>query len=107
MQPTNDSPPLNDKGIKRVQLIVGSLLYIGRSVKNKLLVALSAIGVQRAAATEETKDAIEQLLEYVTTYPDDGILFRKSGMILATHADAGFLNWSKARSRAGEHILLS
>ena len=28
-------------------------------------------------------------------------------MILAAHADAGFLNKSKARSRAGAHIFLS
>ena len=86
---------------------MGELLYIGRAVNNKLLVALSAIGFQQAAATEEMKDAIEQLLDYVATYPDDGILFRKSDMILAAHADAGFLNESKARSQAGAHIFLS
>ena len=76
---------------------MGALLYIGRAVNNKLLSALSAIGAQQAAATEETKDAIEQLLDYVATYPDDGVLFRKSDMILAAHADAGFLNESKSR----------
>ena len=65
---------------------------MGREVNNKLLVALSAIGSQKAAATEATSEAIEQLLYYVATYPNDGILFRKSDMILAAHADAGFLN---------------
>ena len=48
---------------------------MGISVNNKLLVALSAIGSQKSAATEETDDAIEQLLDYVATYPDNGILF--------------------------------
>ena len=43
----------------------------------------------------------------MATYPDDGIIFRKSDMILAAHADADFLNKSKARSRAGAHIFLS
>ena len=52
VQPTDTIPPLNDKGIKRVQGIVGALLYIGRSVNNKLLAALSAISAQQAAATE-------------------------------------------------------
>ena len=52
VQPTEDSPTLNDKGIKRVQGIVGALLYIGRAVNNKLLVALIAIGSQQSAATE-------------------------------------------------------
>ena len=54
MQPTDTSSPLKDKVIKRVQGIVGALLYVGRAVNNKLLVALSAIGAQQAAATEET-----------------------------------------------------
>ena len=51
VQPTDDSPNLNDKGIKIVQGIVGALLYIGRAVNNKLIVALSAIGSQQVAAT--------------------------------------------------------
>ena len=80
---------------------------MGRAVNNKLLVALSAIGAQQAAATENTAEAIEQLLDNVATYPNDGILFRKSDMILAAHADAGFLNESRARSRASAHIFLS
>ena len=49
VQPTDYSPPLNDKVIKRVQVIVGALLNIGLAVNNKLLVALSAIGAQQAA----------------------------------------------------------
>ena len=92
MQPTDTSPPLNEKGIKRVQGIVRDLLYVERAFNNKLLLALSTIGAQQAAAIEETTAAIEQLLDYVDTYPDDGILFRKGDMILEAHADAGFLN---------------
>ena len=65
---------------------------MGRAVNNKLLVALSAIGAQQEAVKEDTAAAIEQLLDYVATYPNDGILFRKSDMILAAHANAGFLN---------------
>ena len=80
------------EGIKIIQGIVGALIYVGGAVYNKLLVALGAIGAQQAAATEETTAEIEQLLDYVTTYPDDDILLRKSDMILAAHADAGFLN---------------
>ena len=107
MQPTDTSPPLNEKGIKRIQGIVGALLYVGRAFNNTLLVALSAIGAQQAAATENTAAEIEQLLDYVATYPNDGILFRKNDMILAAHADAGFLNVSRTRSRSGAHIFLS
>ena len=83
------------------------LIYVVRSVNNKLLVALIAIGAQQASATKETTAAIEQLLDYVATYPDDGIIFINSDMILVAHADTGFLNKSRARSRAGVHTFLS
>ena len=74
-QPEDNRPPLDDKGIERVQGIVGALLYVGRSANNKLLLALSAIGSNQEAGAMETAEAIEQLLDYVATYPDDGILF--------------------------------
>ena len=80
---------------------------MGRAVNNKIPVELSAIGSQQSEATKETADAIEQLLDYVAKYPDDGILFRKSDMILAAHADTGFLNKPESRNRAGAHIFLS
>ena len=107
VQTTDTSQTRNEKGIKRIQGIMGALLYAGRAVNNKLLVELSASGAQQASATEDTASTIEQLLGYVETYPNDGILFRKIDMILAAHADAGFLNESRARSRAGTHIFLS
>ena len=45
-QPEDTSPSLYDKGIKQVQVIIGALLYVGRSFNNKILVGLSAIGSQ-------------------------------------------------------------
>ena len=47
------------------------------------------------------------MLDYLVTYPNDGIVCRASDMILASHSDAGFKNESKGRSRAGAHIFLS
>ena len=69
--------------------------------------ALSEIGAQQEAETEDTTAAIEKILDYVATYPNGGILFKKSDIILAAHDDAGFLNKSRSRSRAGAHIVLS
>ena len=69
VQPADTSPSLDDKGINRVKGVVVTLLYVGRSLNNKLVVALIAIWSHQAAATEETEDVIEQLLDYVATYP--------------------------------------
>ena len=82
-------------------------MWIGRAVNNKLLVALSVIGPQRVLAKLETNKAIHQLLGYCATYPDNGMFYRSSNMVLAAHSDAGVANKTKSRSRAGAHIFLS
>jgi hypothetical protein len=86
---------------------VGSLLYYARAVDNKLLATLSTISSQQAKATQNTARAVAQLLDYVATYPSDGITYRPSAMILAAHSDASFLTEPGSRSRAGAHIFLS
>ncbi len=47
------------------------------------------------------------LLNYVATYPNDGIVYRVSDMVLCAHADAGYLNKTQLHSRAGAHIFIS
>ena len=46
-------------------------------------------------------------LDYVATYPADGIVYRSSDMILCAHTDASFLNETNSRSQVGAHIFLS
>ena len=101
------SPPLDDKCIIRVQSIVGALLYYYQAVDNKLLVVINDIGQQQASSTEDTNAALLQLLGYVSTYPNDGILYRASGMVLSDQSDAAYLNVRKSYSRAGAHIMIS
>ena len=101
------SPLLNDIEVKRVQAVVGSLLYYARAVDNKLLATLSTISAQQAKATQNTTAAVDQLLDYVATYPADGTTYRASGMVLAAHSDASFLTETGSRSRAGAHIYLT
>eukprot|EP00804_Cyclotella_cryptica_P026150 CCRYP_013039-RC/>CCRYP_013039-RC protein AED:0.28 eAED:0.28 QI:0/0/0/1/0/0.66/3/0/379 len=103
----DNSPPLPTEGIKRVQGIVGALLYYARAVDNKLLHALSDIGTEQASATSRTNDKVNQLLDYCATYPNDGTTYRSSDMVLSAHSDAAYLNASKSRSRAGAYIMCS
>ena len=98
------STALNAAGLKSIQAIIGALLYYARAVSKKLLVALGAIGAQQPAATESTDDAIKQHLDLFASYPNDGIVYCASDMVLAAHYDAGFHNGSKLCSRTGAHI---
>ena len=95
-QYTNDdqdtSPKLDSKETTRVQVITGALLYYARAVDYKLLMTLSAITPHQAAPTENTLAEINKLLNCVVTYPEDGITYQASNMILAAHLDASYLS---------------
>ena len=62
-----DSPSLDAKGTKRVQDILGALIFYGWAVENKVLLALNTIFTQQAEATETTNEAIDHLLDYLST----------------------------------------
>jgi hypothetical protein len=90
-----------------IQEIVGLVLYYARVVDNKLLVALIATATCQSCATMGTEQAVHLLLDYVATYPSDGIIYQSSDMILCAHFDAGFLNETNSCSRAQADIFLS
>jgi hypothetical protein len=58
-------------------------------------------------ATEATNGAMNQLLNYLAMYPNDGATYCTTDMILCAHADAGFHNESKGHSQASAHIFVS
>ena len=71
------------------------------------MATLSAISSQQAQVTENTADAVNQVLDYVATYPSNGITYRASDRILAAHSDASFLTEMGSCSQVGAHIFLS
>jgi hypothetical protein len=99
--------PLLPDCIKCMQTIIGPLLYYACAVDNKLLVALNAISARQAKAKINMEQLVETFLNYVSTYPNDGIAYRACDVVLCAHADAGYLNKTWLCSRAGAHIFLS
>jgi hypothetical protein len=104
--PPDSSPQLDKKGIKRVQQIVGSILYYARAVDMTVLMALSSIAVEQTRATEKTMHRCTQLLDYLAGHSDAKVRFHASDMILNIHSDASYLSEAKARSRACGHFFL-
>ena len=82
---TSFSPPLDDKGTLRIQSIVGALLYYAQAFDNILLIGINELVQQQDSATKDTNADLFQLLDYVATYPNDGILYLSSGMVLTGH----------------------
>ena len=104
--PANTTPKLDAKGIKRVQQIMGSILYYARAVDMTVLMALSSIAVEQTKATEQTMQKCTQLLDYLAGHADAKVRFHKSDMIMNIHLDASYLSEAKARSRACGHFFL-
>ncbi len=104
--PTNTLPKLDSKGIKRVQQIVGSILYYAQAVDMMVLKALSSMAVEQTKATEKTMARCTQLLDYLSHNANVKVQFYASDMILNIHSDASYLSEAKARSRACGHFFM-
>eukprot|EP00957_Ditylum_brightwellii_P072042 5475783-Ditylum_brightwellii.AAC.1 len=78
----DDTPKLTKEQIREVQDIVGTILFYSRAVDPTLAAALSSIASQQAEATEATRKACHQLLDYVATQPNATIRYLASDMIL-------------------------
>jgi hypothetical protein len=104
---TNSSPPLTPKAVKRVQDIVGTLLYYAQAVDGTLLTALSAIAAQQSKGTKAVTEACMQLLDYVAMHPNAGIRYKTCDIILSVPANASYLSKMGGKSRASGHFYLT
>ncbi len=104
--PPDVSPLLDKKGIKRVQQIVGSILYYARAVDMTVLMALSTTAIEQTKATEQTIAKCVQLLDYLAYHSDAKVRFYASNMVMNIHSDASYLSEGKARSRTCGHFFM-
>ncbi len=88
----DDTAMLDAKGIKRVQQIVGSILYYARAVNMTVLMALSSIAVEQMKATEKTMGRCVQMLDYLASNLEAKVRFHASDMIMNIHSDASYLS---------------
>ena len=102
----NASPKLDEKGIKRIQQIVGSILYYTRAVDMTVKAVLSTIATDQTKATKRTMERYIQLLDYLASNQNAKVRFYASDMVLNIHLDASYLSESGARSCACEHFFM-
>jgi hypothetical protein len=104
--PPNASPKLDDKGIKRIQQIAGSILYYARAVDMTVLSALSTIAINQTKAKKRTMERCIQLLDYLASNQNAKVRFHASDMVLNIHSDASYLSESGAQSCACGHFFM-
>jgi hypothetical protein len=95
------SPKLPPAGIKRLQEIVGVMLYYARAVDGTMLPAVNYIGSRQAQPTQRVMNDAMRLMAYAAAFPNNELVFTACDMILYGQADCSFLSRPEARSVAG------
>lgn len=106
VMPEDTSPPLDKEGLKFVQQVVGSFLYLGRAIDSTILMGLNAIANEQSNPTEQTRERVLHMLDYLATHPDAIVRFYAYDMILNVHSDASYLSAPKAKGRAAGYFFL-
>ena len=104
--PPDTTRKLNKDEIKKIQKIVGSILYYARAVDMTVLMALSTIASEQTKGTERTMEKALQVLDYLAAHPDAKVKFSASDMVMNIHSDASYLTEPNARSRACGHFFM-
>ena len=104
--PIDASLPLDAKGIRRIQKIVGSILYYARAVGMMVLMALSSIASKQMKATERTMQRCTQLLDYLASHSNAKVRFHASDTVMNIHSDASYLSEPQARNRTCGHFFM-
>lgn len=74
------TPLISHDRQKKIQAVIGTLLWYARTVNPTMLTAISSIASAQAKSTKATERAVHQLLDYCTTHPNAGIVYRASDM---------------------------
>ena len=86
--PANTSPRLSPDEIKKIQQVIGNILYNAHAVDITVLMALSLIAIKQSKEATNSMEKAQQLLNYLATFPNTTILFQASEMIMNIHLDA-------------------
>ena len=92
---------------KRIQQVIGSLLFYARAVDPTPLPTLNDLAAEQTQATIKTDKAVSKLLDYMSTFPNAAIHYSASDMVLHIDSDVSYLSLPHARSRATGHYFLS
>ena len=97
---------LDKAGKQLVQPIAGAFLYYGRAVGPTILPAQTDIASAQANPMQHTLKACDMLMDYLWTYPNAKLQYRKSDMVLYVDSNAAYLVLPQARSRIAGHFYL-
>ena len=75
---------LDKKNTKRIQSIVGTLLYYARSVDPTMLQEINEISQVQSKPTRDTEENATMLLDYTATFPNAVICYKARSIWIQT-----------------------
>ena len=95
---------MDENNKKRLQKIVGKILYYARAVDPTILMGLNSLVTVQIKLTIETAKQINQFLNYIATHPETVKEYRRSGIIIHIYSDELYISEPEARNRAGGYF---
>ena len=99
--PVDSTAPASTADSKKLQRVVGSILYYARAIDHLMLPAVCNLATFQSRPTKQTMCMVDRLLGYASTHLNGTVVIRPSDMILRIHSDASHLSRSNSGSVAG------
>ena len=97
----DESTPLNKEEIKRLQQIIGCLLFLAYAVRYDIVTAVSIVSAMQGKPTKIVLEAAHHILRYLKKHPKRGVRFYPTNYKFIVYSDASQGADSKARGRTG------
>ena len=94
------SPSLTHAAAKRIQEIVGSLLFHARGVDPTILPTVNLLASLQSSPTQNVADIAERLLQYCSRYPNNELVYHVCNMTLFIQVDASYLDLTRSNARS-------
>ena len=97
----DQSTPLNEDEVKRLQQIIGCLIFLAFTVRYDIVTAVCIVSAMQGKPTKKVLEAAHHILRYLKKHPKRGITFYPTNYKFIVYSDASQGADSKARGRTG------
>ena len=101
VSPVDSTAPASIADGKKLQRVVGSILYYARAIDHSMLPAVCNLATLQSKPTTHTMTMCDRLLGYASRHRNAKVVIRPSEMLLRIHSDASHLSRAKSGSVAG------
>ena len=95
------SDTLDAPTVTLIQGIIGAILFYALAVEPTVITAVCDLASEQARPTAQLLTKVDRLLSYVTSYPNNELIFQASDMNYKMESDGSYLSRASSQSVAG------